>query len=66
MKENFYLALKTSCRVLIFQKHILLSYQNYQKKKKINDTVLPKMKSGTGSRIILEAQVHTFQTLPIH
>lgn len=44
-----------------------------KKKKKIpkthptlkpNDIVLAKTRSGTGSRIIAEAQVHTFQALP--
>lgn len=56
---------KLSCGVFIFHKHIILLYHNYFCKK-VNDIVLPKIMSGTGSRIILETQVHTFQTLTIH
>ena len=34
--------------------------------KKINDIVLLKKKTGMSLRITLEAQVYTFQTLPVH
>lgn len=63
-KGELLLAFKPSYTVLIFHKDIILSYPKKQKKTthlKPNDIVLATMRSGTGSEIIAEAQVHTFQ-----